>query len=412
VPVALPGLLAAQRRWGRLPLEALVEPAIDLGRRGYVLGPVLAFVFSLLEAIVRRTPECAALFTVDGALGRAGMRLYNRELADVLERVAREPATVSELYAALAQEHGPARGGLITAEDLQAVEPLEEAPLRTQAGAWTLRTMPAPSSGGVLVAVGLRLLEGVGRRPFLSPEHLRTIAAAQVELARLRDATFDEHCRDRAFLEALLDERRVAVLRARAQTNAEAESVLGSTTHISALDEHGAVASLTMTNGEGSGHVLPGTGIHVNNLLGEDDIHPRGFHVDAPGTRLTTMMAPTVLDGPGGTVALGSGGSNRLRSAILCVVSHLVEHGVEPSVAVDAARLHVQAEDAGLRLAFERAGLEEAAVQALRAACPGRSVTFDDKSMYFGGVHVAVRTERGFTGAGDARRGGSVHVVS
>jgi gamma-glutamyltranspeptidase/glutathione hydrolase len=365
----------------------------------------------LLEAIVRRTPESARLFTLDGALGRAGMRLYNRELADVLERVARQPATVSELYAALSQEFGPARGGLITAQDSMNVEPLEQAPLRTQAGAWTLRTMSVPSSGGVLVAVGLRTLEGSRQQRFLSSEHLRTLAAAQAELARLRDATFDERCRDHAFLEGLLEEERIAVLRARAEANAHAESALGSTTHISALDEHGAVASLTMTNGEGSGHVLPGTGIHVNNLLGEEDIHPRGFHLDAPGSRLTTMMAPTVLDGPGGTIALGSGGSNRLRSAILCVVSHLVEHGVEPSLAVDAPRLHVQAEGGGLWLAFERAGLEEAAVQALCAAFPGRAVTFDDKSMYFGGVHVAVRTERGFTGAGDARRGGSVHVV-
>jgi len=122
-------------------------------------------------------------------------------------------------------------------------------------------------------------------------------------------------------------------------------------------------------------------------------------------------MAPTVLDGPKGTIALGSGGSNRLRNAILCVVSHLVEHGVDPSAAVDAPRLHVQAEDAALWLAFERAGLDEVAVRALRAAFPGRSVTFEEKSMYFGGVHVAVRTERGFTGAGDPRRGGSLLVV-
>jgi len=376
-----------------------------------VLGPVVAYVCSLLEVIVRRTPECAALFTVDGSLGRAGMRLYNPQLADSLERVARKPATVRELYAALSRELGPARGGLITPQDLESVEPLEQTPLETQHGAWTLRTMSAPSSGGVLVAVGLRLLDGVRRHGFLSPEHLRTIAAVQAELARLRNATFDERCRDAAFLEELLDERRIAALRVRAEAAAEAESTLGSTTHISALDEHGAVASLTLTNGEGSGHVLPGTGIHVNNLLGEEDIHPRGFHLDPPGSRLTTMMAPTVLDGPKGTIALGSGGSNRLRNAILCVVSHLVEHGVDPSAAVDAPRLHVQAEDAALWLAFERAGLDEVAVQALRAAFPGRSVTFEEKSMYFGGVHVAVRTERGFTGAGDPRRGGSLLVV-
>jgi gamma-glutamyltranspeptidase/glutathione hydrolase len=413
VPVALPGLLEAHRRWGRLPLQVLVEPAVELGRRGYVVSAVVAYVSSLLASLVRRTPECAALYTLNGELAQAGMRLHNPALADVLERFAQRPAVVEELYAAFRCEFGTGQGGLITPLDVERIEVVEGAPLVTAHGGWTLHTMSTPSSGGVLVAVGVRLLQGVGALPFLSAEHVLALARVEAQLALLRDRSFDERCREPEFLRGLLDTDRISALRA-AEGASDPGGLLGSTTHISVLDEHGGVAALTITNGEGSGQVLSGTGIHVNNLLGEEDIHVRGFHVDAPGTRLITMMAPTVLDGPGGTIALGSGGSNRLRNAILCVVSHLIEHRADPAVAVDAARVHVEAVRAAgsttLQLAFEP-GLDEAASLALSRAHPEAFVMFPARNMYFGGVHVATRTERGFAGAGDGRRGGSVCVV-
>ena len=118
--------------------------------------------------------------------------------------------------------------------------------------------------------------------------------------------------------------------------------MLGSTTHISVIDEHGGAVALTLTNGEGSGHVLGATGIVVNNLLGEEDIHPGGFHRDPPGRALSTMMAPTLLRRGSDRIVLGSGGSNRLRNAILQVLVGLLEHGVPVNRAVNAPRIQLE----------------------------------------------------------------------
>lgn len=428
LPAALPGLLEAHRRWGSLPLPVVVEPAVELGRRGYTLGAGIAYVFDLLRPIVTASDGVRVLHELDGTLAGAGARLENRELADTLERVARDPGHVRDLYAALVEQFGPAAGGLITEQDVERLEVFADEPLRVEHCGFRLHTMSAPSSGGALVALGLRLLEGLGGTEFLSPEHLLGLARVQDALLDLRDGDFDERCRDPEFLRSLFAEERIAALRAgvAARSAAPPAHPLGSTTHISALDEHGGSASLTLTNGEGSGYVLEGTGIHVNNLMGEEDIHPRGFHHDPPGTRLVTMMAPSVLvGGDSRTVALGSGGSNRLRNAILAVISHLLEHDATPDAAVLAPRVHLEALRSGpvdasgrwpRQIAFERLGpggsaLGADSVDALVGAYPERPVIFDEPNMFFGGVHLAVRHRLAFDGAGDPRRGGSVRIV-
>jgi gamma-glutamyltranspeptidase / glutathione hydrolase len=397
VPLALPGLLEAHRRWGSLPLSEIVAPAVELGKKGYVLGPGVAFVFQILTPIVERTPECRKLFSDGDAIAKTGARLDNPDLASALEDIGKNPARVDELYAALARELGPAEGGLITEQDVRTARLADLEPVTTRHAGYELFTMPGPSTGGVLVALGLRLLEGVGTTQFLSSEHLLAIARCQEILLGVRDEHFDERCRDPAEARALLDESRIAELRG---------NPLGSTTHISVLDDAGAAVSLTLTNGEGNGHVLSGTGMVVNNLLGEEDIHPHGFHLDPPGRALATMMAPTILRRGDERLALGSGGSNRLRNAILQVLVGMVEHGVDAERAVSAPRLHLE----GTKLSFESTGLEPSVAQALGAAYPN-PVIFDAPNLYFGGVHVARGRDERFDGAGDPRRGGAVGLV-
>ena len=121
-------------------------------------------------------------------------------------------------------------------------------------------------------------------------------------------------------------------------------SRLGSTTHISVLDGDGRACSVTCTNGEGSGLVVPGTGIHVNNVMGEQDLNPLGFFTYPPGRRMPSMMAPTVVMGTDGEVelVLGSAGSNRIRSAILQVIVGVVDHGLRAHDAVLAPRAHFE----------------------------------------------------------------------
>ena len=118
-------------------------------------------------------------------------------------------------------------------------------------------------------------------------------------------------------------------------------SQLGSTTHISVLDGDGRACAVTCTNGEGSGVIVPGTGIHLNNMMGEEDLSPLGFFTHPPGRRLPSMMAPTVVARDGEVMlALGSAGSNRIRSAILQVILGVIDRGLSLVDAVEAPRVH------------------------------------------------------------------------
>lgn len=409
VPLALSGLLGLHQRWGSLPLGEVLAPAIALGRGGFTLGPGVAFVFDILRPIIERTEECRKLFLDEGGeIARAGARLRNRDLAATLDDIARRPSVVREIYDLLARDMGPASGGLLTEDDITTAVVREHTPVIIEHAGWRLATMPSPSSGGVLVALGLRLLEGVGRFPYLSREHVLSVASAQEAMLAERDETFAERCTDPMLVKALLADERLAVAREHAQKN-----LLGSTTHISVIDNDGSVVSLTLTNGEGSGHVLPGTGMIANNLLGEEDLHPRGFHRDAPGTSLATMMAPTLLSRGADRIALGSGGSSRLRTAILQVLVGLVEHRVSPADAVHAPRLHLEI-DRGTkkpRVAFEAPGLEESVARALSTRYPDAPSIFSAPNLYFGGVHLAMRRGDAFDGVGDSRRGGARIVL-
>ncbi len=409
VPLALPGLLELHRRFGARPLESVLAPAIALGRDGFTLGAPIAFVFEILFNIIHRTPECRALFADEtGAIARAGAHLKNRDLASTLEQIARRPDVVRDLYAELAREMSPAQGGLFTAEDVAEAKLTELVPVTVDHGGWRLATMPSPSTGGLLVALGLRLLEGVGRLPYLSREHVLLVGRVQEALLAERDDTFVDRCADRAAVKALLSDPHLATARAKARNN-----LLGSTTQISAIDAEGTAMSLTLTNGEGSGHVLRGTGMIANNLLGEEDLHPRGFHEDPPGKPLNTMMAPTLLSRGADRIALGSGGSNRLRTAILQVLVGLVEHGVAPSEAVHAPRLHLELDRATKlpKITFETPGLAADAVEGLNAAYPPEPAAFPELNLYFGGVHLATRLDGVLDGVGDARRGGARVIV-
>lgn len=412
--LALPGLVEMHRRHGRLPLSVVAEPAVELGRRGFVIGEQMAYILGIIAPIARWSPESAALFTTpDGRTPGVGERLMNPALGDVLAAVAKDPAdTLAALYHQLTVDFGPKNGGLITADDVAGAAVAHLDPVRVAHRGWTVATMPAPSTGGALIALGLRLLEGVGATPFLSGDHAARVTAVQRRLLHVRDPDFDAEVRDPKFVARLLDPATIAALRDAAPPPGPPapDAPLGSTTHVTALDAEGGVAAVTLTNGEGCGYVLPGTGIELNNLLGEADINPRGFHVDPPGRPMVTMMAPTIAVGPDGALlALGSGGSNRLRNAIMGVLSHVIEHRERPEAAVLAPRLHVDSDGERYRLAFEGPGWQPGAVDAIRGRWPD-PVLFADRSMFFGGVHLAHTLDGVPRGVGDPRRGGAVAV--
>jgi gamma-glutamyltranspeptidase/glutathione hydrolase len=178
------------------------------------------------------------------------------------------------------------------------------------------------------------------------------------------------------------------------------------TSHLSVIDSDGLAVSLTTSAGESAGYVVPGTGFIPNNMMGEEDLHPLGFHTRPPGQRIPTMMTPAiVLKNEQPRLVMGSGGSARIRSAIMQVLSNLLDFGLSLQDTVQAARVHI--ENGVLQC---EAGFNEQAVTELEAL--GYPVNrWQARSLYFGGAHSVTRTENGrLVAAGDERRGGATAV--
>lgn len=178
----------------------------------------------------------------------------------------------------------------------------------------------------------------------------------------------------------------------------------GSTTHISVIDEEGNAASVTTTHGEGSSYVIPGTGIMVNNMLGESDLNPHGFHQWQENMRISSMMAPTiVLKDNKPEIVLGSGGSNRIRTAILQVISNIVDFKMHVNEAVNSPRVHWENNVFNIE-----PGFSEEAIKAILDD-NNQLVLWKKKNMFFGGVHTVMENSEGIIeGAGDRRRNGAI----
>lgn len=377
--IAVPGCLTGYRhlheRFGRLPLAAVVAPAARLAATGVELAPRQAGIVALLEPILLRTAAGRALFAPTGRLLGAGDVLRNPDLAAVLaalgagDDVSFATGPVAEALLAVT-----AADGLVTATDLAAYTVVERPPLEVGWRGRRVLTNPAPSFGGTLIAAALARLAALDLPPG-DPAWVDALVGVTAEV----------------------DTRRSTIL-AGAIEGGRPASARG-TTHISVWDGAGGAASMTTSNGECSGDVLPGTGILANNVLGEEDLHPDGFHAAPPGVRVASMMAPTIVVGPDGAteVVLGSGGSKRIRSTIVQVLVNVLVHGLDPRAAVDAPRAHWDGDHTEVEPGHPAAALDLLARRGPVNAWPGPSV-------YFGGAHLVVPAT---TAAGDPRRDGA-----
>lgn len=406
-PGVVKGLFAAHRDLGRLPLRRLFEPAVALAREGIAIDAMQAYVFRVVRAIVQAEPSIRALFDSPGRPGETigeGEKLRLPHLADALEAIAIEGEDLfyrGEMAARLAADCRAA-GGHLTRADLEAYRVERRRPLTVPMQRARVELNPPPACGGILVGFGLALYQALGplRESFGSAEHLRRLVGVMraTERARIEERV-QQRVAEPAAAEGLLD----AALIARWRDEIAAAATSRGTTHVSVVDAAGGVASLSVSNGEGSAYVLPGTGIILNNMLGEPDLLPDGIATWPLDCRLSSMMAPALVrDAAGGTIALGSGGSNRIRTAMLQVLVNLLAFSLSPEDAVNADRLHCE----GAVLSVEP-GLADQAIVAAIAETDLRAETWPAQNLFFGGVHLARRSATGtLEGAGDARRGG------
>lgn len=411
VPGTIRGLTAVEADLATRPLRELVQPAVRLARDGVQLRAFDAYAARILSPILNDTPDLAAVFRRgDGAPLAEGDRQRQPALADTLERLGEDgdrPFHEGPLARALAELAATA-GGQLSADDLARYQVARRRPLAQQYRDAELLTNPPPSTGGLLIAFGLDLLSAADPLPAdaaatgLLARAMRLTGEARLAAALNEDAAgadTGEAAVARLFDPALIAHYRTDLLnRPRCPRG---------TTHISVVDAAGNLAAVSLSNGEGCGRSWPGTGIHLNNMLGEEDLHPQGFHAWPPGTRIASMMAPSVIARGDGTVmALGSGGSNRIRTALLQVASHLIDGRMEVAAAVDAPRLHVE----GGLVSLEP-GFAEAAVEAAAAEGTAHKL-WPERNMFFGGVHAVARGSDGrVSAAGDPRRAGWAEVL-
>ncbi len=412
-PGLLPLLFSAQKRFGRIPMREVLAPAKHAARDGLALNDLQASFIHLLQAIIASNEDCRALHSNGKNLLHAGELFRNSDLANLLELLTIEGIAEMQ-YGDVAKSIVAATqaGGLLGMQDMAQTQVVERTPLRCPLLNGTLLTNPPPSSGGTLIAFSLNLLEKL--RASRRESSAVLLAACLAQAAAARDDDFDAKLDLPDFANDFLHPEKTredfnkisqSIDNKCIFNYKEAENRHGSTTHISILDADGMAVSMTTSNGEGSGIVVPGTGIHLNNMLGEEDINPLGFHRLAGSKTLPSMMAPSIFEQHGRpALILGSGGSNRLRGAILQVLLRHLTDGMTIEDAVCAARMHNE----GDILDVEPHALSPADEKAL-AQQGWRIKYWSQPSVYFGGVHaISVQNNGSVQAAGDPRRGGAI----
>ena len=402
--VATPGMVAGldalQQRYASLPMTRLAEPAINLARAGVILNRTQSFALQILEPIVRANADSASVFGLkarDAMLPACTDRVVNSELADFIERTAAQGSALfyhGEL-AAMLDEQSRQHGGHIQRQDLADYEVHFRQPMEWTLDQWKVWSNPPPAFGGLMVGLMTQSLE---RRlepgtAFGSDAHLNALLAAMRESETDRKRLEQPEClRSNTLLKQTYDKLIERALIAHKGT-----------THISIRDATGNFAAMTLSNGEGSGVVVPGCGFMLNNMLGEEDLNRLGFHHWPENHRMASMMAPTLLsrhdeDGEQ-NILLGSGGANRIRTAIAQVICNVQHFGMSLQQAIDAPRLHLEDDRISIELDPE----------AWPASTPHwleqqrlENVRWPERSLYFGGVN-AVSTNQSAT---DNRRDG------
>ncbi|MGD8555987.1 MAG: gamma-glutamyltransferase [Chromatiales bacterium] len=395
-PGTVHGLFEVHRQLGTLPMRRLMEPAIGYARDGIMTNALQAYIFSIVAPIYIATGESRKVYGRGqrrDRLCKEGEVLIQPELADTLEILAIEGDRLfyeGEIAKTLV-ELNRLDGGHLTGEDMHSFRTEVRQPLLHTYRGTKIYSNPPPSSGGMLIRFAQQLLATLetDEPVFGSKDHLLALALVmeQTNLARRRHRVHEE-----AWDERLLQQY-LAVIRDHPVT-------ARGTTHISVIDGEGNAASLTLSNGEGCGHLLPGTGIMLNNMLGEEDLNPGGFHHWQENVRVSSMMAPSLALDNNRLIAIGSGGSNRLRTAILQTLCNMIDFDMSVETAVAAPRIHYERD----RISIEP-GFPAESVDALIAAFPEHHL-WNEKNLFFGGAHTVLFNGTGFEGAGDPRRGG------
>jgi gamma-glutamyltranspeptidase/glutathione hydrolase len=398
--VAEPGTLAAiELAWqkhGSASWQSVFAPTIRACREGFPLSAACRYYLGYSGDVIfgRSQDGYDALHHEDGTLLDAGDVVYIPHLADSLEAIVAEGARIfyeGEIAVAMS-EHCRAGGGMLTMDDLRTFRAIEREPLMTGIGDWRLATNPPPAIGGAVLTAMLLACGNLPKAPWNR--------ASLAQLIQSQRACLDFRQRHLDLAEDIGVEA-ARLIDAAGSGRLLSRWTSASTVHTSAVDSNGNACAVTASSGYGSGEMPAGTGLWLNNCLGELELNRRGLDAGPPGTRLPSNMAPSIARREGAVLAVGSPGADRITTALQQFLLNYLHLEMPLKAAIAHPRVHVDTSGDPVKLKAE-AGLDLPDVDLPVTEFPGLV-------MYFGGVGAAVYDDAlGFDVAADPRREGGV----
>lgn len=399
--VSIPGALAAIERawqtWGRASWKDLFAPVIAAARDGFPLSAACHYYLGYSgDSVFGRSDDgFFALHDQDRKLLPAGSAVHIPHLADSLEGIANEGADLfyrGELARRMV-EHVREGDGALTLRDLSEFEAIERSPLIVDMNGWQVASNPPPAVGGAVLSAMLhagRTLEG----PAWNRNNLNELIRLQRAALGYRKQRLD--LADDVGVQAaeLIDLAGKGLLVSRWAS--------ASTVHTSAVDSDGVACAVTASSGYGSGEMPAGTGLWLNNCLGELELNRRGLDAGPVGSRLPSNMTPIAARCGDAVLAAGSPGADRITTALHQFLVNYLQFDMPLRDAIAQPRLHIDTSGAAERLMSEPiAALPEVEIETRIS---------DDLSMYFGGVGAArFENGKGFEVAADPRREGGIY---
>jgi len=405
-PGNIAGLFEVHKNLGSMPMSEIMSPVLDRIKKGITLHNQTKYQIDILKPILTYTSDGKQIYLKGEAPLEIGDTYHLPRMLDTFDYLSRSgPREFYEGEIAHKVVEMCADGGYMTQEDFINYKVIKRKPLSSQYRDHQILTNPPPNAGGILIAFLLTILDALplNRKDYGKAKHLQAL----IDVINLSDLVRREKVESRIQRTDIIKElfnpefiRRIK----NEMLNSVHKS--GNTTHVSVIDQKGNIASCTTSVGEGCSYFIPGTDIMLNNMLGEEDLNKAGFHQWRTNQRMSSMMSPTVVrHSDGSLMGLGSGGSNRIRSAISQAIVNYVDFGLPYDDIVNNPRIHLEYGHLDVE-----PGLYEDALSQVILPDGIEQFLWKSKNMYFGGVHAVFKTSDGdLHGAGDRRRAG--HVI-
>jgi gamma-glutamyltranspeptidase/glutathione hydrolase len=420
VPGTLAGLTLALKQHGTMSLKDVMTPAIRIAEEGYVVSKTLNGIMKDNFEKLTKFPAAAAVYLKDGLPYEAGDKLVLKDLAKSYRLIAEKGPDVfykGEIAEAIEKEMNASGKGLIRKEDLAAYKPVVRTPVRGTYRGYEIISMAPPSSGGTHIIQILNILEGYNmtRLGFQTPQSLHIMAEAMKRAFADRAKYMADTDFVKVPIAGLISKKYADELRKGISMDAVGSKIpagnplpfvgSGSTSHLSVIDKQGNIVALTQSINYffGSGVLVPGTGIMLNNHMDDFNPQPGTSNSVEPRKRPLSSMSPTIMLKNGKPfLSVGSPGATRIISALPQIIVNVVDFRMNIQDAIEAARIHCMTGDI-----FMESRIPKDVQEALIAK--GHKLNIRGAmDLYFGGAQgVMIDPASGkLYGAGDPRRDG------